>query len=260
MRTNITCRGIPGLVLTTLLLACGDPKSSSTSGPEGTAVQTGQMTIDLKVESSESGVAVVRANLNDGRFFSTSYRLDGGDFFRACISGVCRTMADNDSVTSPDYIARFTFQPGIDYVVSFNRQQGQSAPDSRVALPPSFTLVTPANGQNVTDGETVIVEWSPTGAPARVILTSDADCPMPGGSHVYSSHMLGGDTNGDGREPVSIDSIISAARQSAPSPITRCSIDLTVRHELDGRIDPAFHGGTAVGIVSRKVSLDYIAR
>ena len=37
-------------------------------------------------------------------------------------------------------------------------------------------------------------------------------------------------------------------------------IDLIVRHERQGRIDPAFDHGTAVGIVSRKVTLDYIPR
>ena len=42
--------------------------------------------------------------------------------------------------------------------------------------------------------------------------------------------------------------------------MTRCSIDVIVRHELQGRIDPAFDHGIAVGIVSRKVALDYVPR
>jgi hypothetical protein len=154
------------VTLVTLLTACGDPKSSSTSGPDGGPVPTSRMTIDLRVESGESDIAVVRANLNDGRPLGKSYRLDGGDFFRACVNGVCRNMADNDSVTSPDYIARFDYQSDVDYVVAFNRQGAQSAPNSRVTLPPAFTIVTPANHQQVTDGETVLVSWTPTGAPA----------------------------------------------------------------------------------------------
>jgi len=261
MRTNISCHRILGLVASiSLVQACGDPKSSSTGGPEGNAVPTGQMTIELTVESSEPGSAVVRANLNDGRAFGSSYRLDGGDFFRACISGVCRNMADNDSLTSPDYIARFTYQPGVAYVVSFNRQQSVSAPNSRVTLPPAFTIVTPANRQQVTDGEIVQVSWSPTGAPALVTLVYDMECPTSTGSTVFSSGTLGGDSNADGREAVSIDSIVSHARAGATGTVSRCSIDVTVRHELPGQIDPAFDGGTAVGRVSRKVNLDYIAR
>jgi len=53
---------------------------------------------------------------------------------------------------------------------------------------------------------------------------------------------------------------VNFVRSSSTSTITRCSIDVTVSHELRGRIDPAFRGGIARGIVSRKVSLDYIAR
>lgn len=246
--------------LVTLLQACSDPKSSSTSGPDGGPVATSRMTIDLKVESSDLRTAVARVNLNDGRAFGSSYRLDGGDFLRACANGVCRTMADNDSVSSPDYIARFDYQPGIDFVVSFNRQGAQNAPDSRVVLPPAFTIVTPANRQQVTDGETVVVSWSPTGAPARVTLVYDAECPTTSGSTVFSSHTLGGDANADGRESISIDAIVNTARSSSTSAITRCSIDVTVRHDLQGRIDPAFDGGTALGMVSRKVNLDYVPR
>ena len=102
-RNLLRMLGLAALV--TLLQSCGDPKSSSTSGPDGGPVPTSRMTIDLRVEASDSGIAVVRANLNDGLALGKSYRLDGGDFFRACVNGVCRIMADNDSVihriTSP---------------------------------------------------------------------------------------------------------------------------------------------------------------
>jgi hypothetical protein len=240
-----------------LLQACS-PKSSSTSGPDNGPVPTSKMTIDMRVESGESGIAVVRANLNDGRPGGNSYRLDGGDFFRACVNGVCRSMADNDSLTSRDYIARFDYQSGVDFVVAFNRQEAQNAPDSRVSLPPAFTIVTPANHQQVTDGATVLVEWSPTGAPALASLRYNADCTFLSGAHNYSSGTLSTDSNADGREAVSIDPIVTLARSNATSTITRCSIDLTVSHQRQGRIDPAFRNGTAVGIVSRVVNLDYI--
>ncbi len=261
MQTRISGYLLPGLsALATLLAACGDPKSSSTSGPEGGPVPTSRMTVDLRVESTEPGKAVVRANLNDGKALGNSYRLDGGDYFRACVIGVCRNMADNDSVTSPDYIARFDYQPGADYVVSFNRLEAVSAPDSRVILPPDFTIVTPANHQQVTNGDTLLVSWSPTGAPADVSLAYDVDCTLLSGAHSYSSGALSSDASADGRESVRIDPIVESARAGQPSTITRCSIDVIVSHELQGRIDPAFRTGTAVGIVSREVNLDYIPR
>jgi hypothetical protein len=261
MQTNIRGARWLGLAALTLLVqGCGDPKSSSTSGPAGGPVATNRMTIALTVEAKDPDVAVVRANLNDGKLAGDSYRLDGGDFFRACISGVCRTMADNDSITSPDYIARFDYQPGVDYVVSFNRQAAQNAPDSRVRLPQPFTIVTPANHQQVTDGDAVMVSWSPTGAPASVTLGYKADCTFLSGTHGYSSGNLNPDTNADGREAVGVDPIIDFAKSGATSTITRCSIDVTVSHALQGQIDPAFHNGTALGIVSRVVNLVYVPR
>ena len=170
----------------------------------------------------------------------TSYRLDGGDFLRACVFGMCRSMADNDSVFTPDYIARFDYQPGVDYVVSFNRRKSQDAPDSRVALPPAFTIVTPANRQQVTDGDTVMVSWSPTGAPARVALSYEADCTYLSGPQSFLAGTLGTDANGDGQESVRIDPIVEFARTNALSPVTRCSIDVfVVTNSKGGSIRPS---------------------
>lgn len=258
MNKNILCRTLGLIVLATMLPACKGPKSSSTSGPDGGPVPTSRMVMNLRVESIEAGKAVVRANLNDGKVVSTSYRLDGGDYLRACVSGLCRSMADNDSVYTPDYIARFDFQPGVDYVVSFNRLEATTAPDSRVALPPAFTMVTPANHQQVTNGDTVVVSWSPTGAPARVSLDYDAECTFLSGAKSSSFGTLAEDTNADGQESVRIDPIVATAQAGIVSSVTRCSIDINVNHQLSGRVDPAFNRGTAVGIVTRTVSLDYV--
>ena len=261
MQTRISSYQALGLAaLATLLQSCGGPKSSSTSGPNGGPVPTSRIYMYLTVESSEPGTAVVRANLNDGHVLGTTYRLDGGDFLRACVSSQCRSMADNDSIFTPDYIARFSFQSGVDYVVSFNRQEARDAPDSRVRLPPAFSIVTPVNRQPVSDGDTVQVSWAPTGTPARVELSYEAECHFVSAPDSYSTGTLSTDDNADGRESVRIDPIVNFARTNVVSPVTRCSIDIVVRHELDGRVDPAFDDGIATGIVSRKVRLDYMPR
>ncbi|HEX6396389.1 MAG TPA: hypothetical protein VFZ95_03115, partial [Steroidobacteraceae bacterium] len=94
MQTNTSGWRLPALVLlATTLLACG-PKSSSTSGPNGGAVPTSRIHMYLTVEASDDDVAVVRANLNDGHLLGSTYRLDGGDYLRACMSGQCRPMSD----------------------------------------------------------------------------------------------------------------------------------------------------------------------
>jgi hypothetical protein len=260
MRTNISGYRGPALaLLASMLLACG-PKSSSTSGPNGGAVPTNRIHMYLTVEASDDDIAVVRANLNDGHLLGSTYRLDGGDYLRACMNGQCRPMADNDSVFTPDYIARFDFRSGVDYVVSFNRQDGRNAPDSRAALPPAFNIITPVTHQPVTDGDTVQVSWAPTGAPARVELWYESECTFVSAPKVVSTGTLSTDVDADGRESVRIDPIVSFARTNVTSPVSRCSIDIIVRHELDGRVDPAFDDGIAMGVVSRKVRVDYTPR
>lgn len=258
MKTGAFChRALWIVAMAALLQGCG-PKSSSTSGKDGGPVPTSKMTIDLTAESSEPGLTVVRANLHDDKPGGDTFRLDGGDFLRACLNNVCRPMADNDSIISPDYIARFDFQPGVDHVVSFNRQAGRNAPDSHVALPPAFTIVTPANHQMVTDGDVVIVEWSPIGTPAAVSMKYEADCTSSATAHIFTFGALGTDSNRDGRETVDIDRIVTFARSNTTADVTSCDIDVTVSHELQGHVDPAFDGGTARGIVSRKVKLEYV--
>lgn len=247
-------------VLAALLQACGGgPKSSSTSGPEAGPVPTDRIHMFLTVESSDPDIALVRANLNDGKVFGEIYRLDGGDYLRACLGAVCRSMSDNDSVFVPDYIARLDYHPGVDYEVSFNRREAQSAPSSRVVLPPAFTIVTPANRQQVTDGDTVLVSWMPSGAPAEVELSYEAECDFVTGLDGFSGGFLADDSNGDGSEPIRIDPIVDFAHTNT-SRVTGCRIDVIVRHEIEGSLDPAFDGGFATGIVSRKVRLDYIPR
>jgi len=261
MQTRASRHRILGLAALSILLpACGGPKSSSTSGPQGGPVPTNRITINLRVEAIDDAPVVVRANLNDGKLAGASYRLDGGDFLRACISGVCRSMADNDSIFTPDYIARFDYQAGVDYVVSFNRQKAQDAPDSRVKLPPGFSIVTPVNHQPVNDGDTVAFSWSPAGAPARVSLNYAADCTMASGTHTFAGGSLADDSDANGREAVPIDPVLNFIRSGATSNITRCSIDVIVSHELQGRIDTAFDHGYALGIVSHTVRLDYLPR
>jgi hypothetical protein len=260
MRTNIAGYRGPALaLLASMLLACG-PKSSSTSGPNGGAVPTSRIHMYLTVEASDDDIAVVRANLNDGHLLGSTYRLDGGDYLRACMNSQCRPMADNDSVFTPDYIARFDFRSGVDYVVSFNRQDGRNAPDSRAALPPAFNIITPVTHQPVTDGDTVQVSWAPTGAPARVELQYESECTFVSAPKVVSTGTLSTDVDADGRESVRIDPIVSFARTNVTSPVSHCSIDIIVRHELDGRVDPAFDDGIAMGVVSRKVRVDYTPR
>jgi hypothetical protein len=138
MQKTITSRRIVGLIASSLLLqSCGGPKSSSTGGPDGNAVATSRMYLYLAVEASDTSTTVVRANLNDGQLFGESFRLDCGDFLRACLNNSCRNMADNDSVFNPDYIARFSYQPGSPRRSGLARRAAAALHDRDTREPPA---------------------------------------------------------------------------------------------------------------------------
>ena len=66
-------------------------------------------------------------------------------------------------------------------------------------------------------------------------LSYEAQCTFVSGTKSASSGALNDDANGDGRESVRIDPIVEFARASTASTVTRCSIDVIVSHQLQGK-------------------------
>ena len=88
---------------------------------------------------------------------------------------------------------------------------------TRGGLPPA-SIVTPVNRQPVTDGDTVLVTWAPSGAPARVELSYEAECTFLSGAQGFGGGTLDSDSHTDGRESVRIDPIVNFARTNVASP------------------------------------------
>jgi hypothetical protein len=246
-----------------ILQAC--TTQSSSTGNDGDPVPTGSMNLEARIDASDASVAIVSIQVNDGH--AVQYRLDGGDYFKACVSGQCKNLIDDRSQLGAyipffeiGYANRFDFWSDTDYVLSFNRPDAKSAPNSRVSLPASFTIDTPANQQLVTDGEVVQVAWSPSGARDAVTVYSTAHCRHYDGRTTRTDKFTQADVNADGRENVRIDDLIAQARaaQVSISAIQNCDVDVEVTHERYGIIDPAFRGGYILGVVSRKVRLNYL--
>src|SRR5262245_42034450 len=242
------------------------PTSSSTGEPNGGPVPTARMRMHLVVESRELSRTVVSAYLDNGVLFGQQYRLDGGDYLRACVSGECKNLRDDFNaidVLFPFYPSgynnSFTFLSDSDYVVAFNRPAGGNAPNSKVSLPPAFDIVSPVTNLQVTDGDVVWVEWLPIGSGERISVDSDADCFHADGTRSDSSGPHGYDADRDGREVLNVDDVVRSARTPsiALAPIDRCDIDIVVKHERRGTVDPAFDGGESIGLVRRKVRLIY---
>jgi len=256
------------LLVCAAVQAC-NTQSSSTGGPHGEPIPTNSMYLNARVEAQDNSVAVVSVRVNDGYSIGTQYRLDGGDYFRACVGAQCRSLIDDYTQLGAyipffpiGYANRLNFLSDTDYVVSFTRPDARNAPNSRVSLPSAFSIDTPAHRQQVTDGEIVTVSWSPAGTRDLVEVSADADCRHLDGQRSSAAGLTLTDANADGREEIRIDDIVGQVRTHTanPSPLQRCDIDIVVTHERRGSVDAAFRGGYIVGVVSRKIVLDYLPR
>jgi len=241
-------------------------KGSSTGGIDGGPVPTRQMHLDVRIEAKDASTAAVSARLTDGRVLGTQYRLDGGDYLRACINAQCRNLRDDFDIADllfpffPDgYSNGLGYYADTDYVVSFYRPHAEDAPNSRVSLPQPFDIVYPVANQEVTDGESVWIEWLPIGQAERIDVDTHTECYHIDGLKTSERASIGYDENRDGRELLDVDAVIRETLRLpvSPTPVHRCRITVQVSHERRGAIDPAFDGGEIVGVVSRKVRVDY---
>jgi hypothetical protein len=247
------------------LQACGT-KSSST-GNDGDPIPTISMHLEARVEAKDNNVAIVSIALNDGRSHGVQYRLDGGDYFRACVASQCKNLIDDYSQLGAyvpffpiGYANRFTYLSDTEYVLSFSRPNERNAPTTNVSLPQAFSIDTPAHQQSVTDGEVVQVSWSPSGASDTVFTFADMECRHIDGRTSNADGVTRINTRGDGREPLNVDDLLAQIRLMPFGivPIVGCTIDIEVTHERRGSIDPAFRGGYIFGSVSRKVQVNYV--
>lgn len=253
-------------VLASINLQGCTSKSSSTGGVGGGPAPTQQMRLNVRIEAKDAGTAHVSAQLTDSRSFGAHYRLDGGDYLRACVNAQCRTLRDDFDIADilfpffPDgYSNGLGFYPDTDYVVSFHRPDATDAPDTRVSLPQSFDIVYPVANQEVTDGDAVWIEWLPIGQGERIDVDTRTECDHIDGLETTDRASIGYDGDGDGRELLDIDAVIrdTLDHPISPTRVHRCHITVEVSHERRGTLDPAFDGGDIVGIVSRKVRLTY---
>jgi hypothetical protein len=257
--------GFAVAIVVLALQGCGT--QSSSTGNDGDPVPTSAMHLEARVETKDDNVALVSIAVNDGRSHGVQYRLDGGDYFQACVASQCKNLIDDYSQLGAyvpffpiGYANRFTYLSDTDYVLSFSRPDARGAPNTRVSLPQPFNIDTPAEQQSVSDGEIVLVSWSPQGTGDTVFVFADADCRHTDGRASSSEGVTLGDTGGDGRESLRIDDLIAQIRQTPLGfvPIQSCTIDIDVIHERRGRIDPEFRGGYIFGSVSRKVRVNYV--
>jgi len=156
------------------------------------------------------------------------------------------------------YEAELPYAAETTYTVSLTRGGAANAPNSVVALPVPFTILAPAPGLSVTDGDRVTVQWSPAGTDVSVWAETGCDH-EDGVRSAKRQRRLAVNVSG-GAMVAEVDTILAGMIFFSQARILRCDIAIEVVHDRRGTVDTALGGGAIVGRVSRKVTLDYTPR
>lgn len=244
--------------------ACSDGGTSSSDGGErGTPIATSEMQISASVEAEDDVTAEISVTLYDGKL--GTLLLTGGDALSACVAAQCGPLT-RDSLSS-EYVAELPYVAETAFTISLTRATGASAQNSVVTLPVPFTILAPAPGLKVTDGDSVTVQWAPTGADDDVDVWAETRCYHENRS-LFIPVLMPSVRRGRLAENVDsgtivtdVDTILDSGWMLFPwdDPIVRCDIAIEVFHERVGTVDSSLGGGI-VGRVSRKVTLDYTPR
>ena len=256
----------PLTLATTFVGACsgGDTAGTSDGGQGGTPIATREMYISAIVEAEDDVTAEVSVSLHNGDpLFGTEFLLTGGDALSACVGVQCSPLTREPPLS--DYEAELPYAAETAYTISLTRATGASAQNSVVTLPVPFTILAPAPGLHVTDGDSVTVQWAPAGADDDVDVWAQTRCKHVNRS-LYVPVLLPSIRRGRLAENVDSGTIVADVNTILDSgwmlfpwddPIVRCDIVIEIFQERVGTIDTPFGGGNILGRVSRTVTLDY---
>ena len=235
--------------------------SSDSSDESSADLRTSEMVIDGFVFATDDVTATVFAYL----YYPAGQKtvsLGGGDAFTACVGSVCKPMAYPATPRGPSvmrYEATLPYVAETAYTISFSRGDEVSAPNTAVTLPVSFTILTPAAGLTVTDGQAIDILWSPSGVERDTSVEGRAHCDHPNGEKTDRSAWLHFRSQDTGAITFNMNDIMSKTPVPLPGNplVVGCRIELEVSTARRGIPDSAFQGGSITSGIVRSVALQY---
>jgi len=239
------------------ILSCIAAMSSGCGNTASENVKSGGISAQIVVKADGSGKTNVNTILNVGASaFGTTLSLSKGDVLKATANGTTQVLSKSTSILGDvSYETTFGFDAtGTEFVVSLERSQDTSCPDSRVQLPAPFTITQPSIGQAFSRQANVTLSWTP---PAAVTGSIDVR---------YTTHCIatdGSTVSGPGSfSQPDTGSATFAAAKLLPSPdqpydqTKPCSSEIEFTRTIGGKLDPNYgEGGRVTGSQNRKVSI-----
>ncbi|MFF1820652.1 hypothetical protein ACFVWG_25325 [Kribbella sp. NPDC058245] len=226
-------RHIVGMVVVAGLVLTGcstvESKDIRTSGMSASFVVT--------VDDNEQR-AVATASLRSGTL--TYIDLGAGESISVAGSGTPQELRRQKSLGTINYTSRLNdiLNAGTEITFALQRDSAnESAPKSTVALPERVHLTAPTNSTAYSRQQPVPVRFETAPTDQQTILSWSGSC-------VGQGRMI---LTPGASSTVIPAGTLKANTTSSASPgqaATRCSVEITLSREVEGRLDPAFKDGS----------------
>lgn len=206
------------------------------------------------IVKGDNSTTKVETTLTVGSSLGTVLVLSGADTLKATARGVTQVLTKEQGLFGDvSYKTTFNFNvPSTEVVVSLDRPNDTSCPNSRILMPDPFSVTSPSSAQVFASQANIPVNWTPAGpATGTVDVHFSTRCTATDGSPVYRSRTF---TSGDtGTTSVSAASILPTESYNTAQ---ACTCDIEISRTANGTLDPNYgEGGSITGGQVRTVSI-----
>ena len=215
--------------------------SSGGADVDSEQVVTRDIWAGINLESKGNGNTRVKVELNENDNSGNNIQLSANERLEVDAEGLIVTLKEDLDIGDIDYEGSVpTDIGGTLFRVSLFRADGTINSGSFVNIPSTFSISSPARGQAYGAGDRMLVTWSPASPGNRVELEVSARCPTNAGGTTFSVQWFQiGDT---GTHSLNMNNL-RIARDDSVVPDATCDMDIAIRRERNGNVDPAFRGG-----------------
>ena len=230
---NTIRTGIALVVAATIISGC----SSSGMDVESDQIATRNIWAGMVLESRGNGNTRVKVELNESGRSGSNIRLAANERLEVNAGGLIVTLKEDVDFGDIDYEGTVPTDAGSTlFRISLFRADGTINSGSSVSIPSPFDIASPVGGQNFSSGSRMPLTWSAGNPGGNVELEVSVSCPS--GTVAVEWFQI----NDSGTRSFDVNNLSIMRNNSLPSG-TQCDMDIALRRERTGRLDPAFRGG-----------------
>lgn len=242
------------LIIAALVLLAGCSKTESEN------LNTKGIYADIEVIGKSNGTTDVLVDLDAGSGLGgTDLELSDGDLLTASAQGQTQILTKSDNLLNVEYTTTFDVNTeGVEFIISFTRENGLDAGDSRVTLPAPFSLNSPRNDETFALDDLVSLEWAPFDESGKMAVSSTYSCHRSNGSGGTDSIFGSGLSEtvpDDGLTTYTMRQLLRGGSQ-LESYDRGCTVEIILSRNRAGIIDNNFgEGGQITAKQSRSLEL-----